>query len=89
MTPVVTNPIIVTNNGSSNRRDSYYYRDLMHKYEIDEQYSKIKADKKKAKALYEYSEKRYKEERRNETVEGVIVLVFIVIIVIALIGAFI
>lgn len=85
MTPVVTNEaatMIVTNTDSGNERDSYYYKDLMEKYKIDEQYAKTKSDKDKAQKLYQYSYKRYKQESNTEIIAVTVVLVIIIAIII-------
>jgi len=94
MTPVVTNQtssmvVIPMNTSDSSRHDSDYYKDLMNKYKIDEQYSKNKSDKNKARSMYNYSKKRYEEERRSDDIWGVICITIIAAVIIAFICMFI
>ena len=91
MTPVLNNqtattiiPIVTSND--HNNHDSDYYKDLMTKYRIDEQYAKTKSDKAKAQKLYQYNEKRYFEERNNEKI-GIIIVVAAFVIVVGIILA--
>ena len=93
MTPIINNqastvvtPVITSS--SSNDRDSDYYKDLMNKYRIDEQYAKTKSDKAKAQKLYQYNEKRYEEAKSDEKIVIIVVSVFVIIVVIAIISAF-
>ena len=78
MTPVVTNSaatMVVTNTHSdSNDRDSDYYKDSMNQYKIDEEFAKTKSDKAKAQKLYQYSYKRYKQEKHSEKIFGRVVI---------------
>lgn len=92
MTPVVNNQTastvtmpVYSSSDSSSHHDSDYYKDLMNKYKIDEQYSKIKADKDKAKSMYNYSKKRYEQEKHSEKITFRIIVSFIVITIIAVI----
>lgn len=93
MTPVINNqtattiiPVVTSSN--HNDRDSNYYKDLMNKYRIDEQYAKTKSDKAKAQKLYQYNEKRYEEAKNDEKIAIIVVSVFVIIVVIAIISAF-
>jgi len=97
LTPPVNNQVattvvtpIVTNDSSSSDRDSAYYHDLMNQYHIDEQYAKTKSDKAKAQKLYQYSYKRYKQEKHSEKILGylaagiiVVSIIFIIFLIIS------
>lgn len=94
MTPIVNNQtattiIPIVTSSDHNSRDSDYYKDLMEKYKIDEQYAKTKSDKAKSQKLYQYSHKRYLQERHDENMAiticvsllAIVVIVFVLLVI--------
>lgn len=87
MTPVISNQtattiIPIVTSSDHNSHDSDYYKDLMEKYRIDEQYAKTKSDKAKSQKLYQYSHQRYLQERHDEKI-GITIVSFSIVITIA------